>query len=93
MQGEVAGVGIQMLFLDRTLPENKMFHTSLPVNCGTVAQRGCAPGNVREACFDSCNSSSLIPHQVLRVMVCIQRLALSDVQGWLMVGVKRQKVL
>lgn len=30
---------------------------------------GWAPGKVREVCFDSCNSSSLIPLQVLGVMV------------------------
>lgn len=39
---------------------------------------GCASGNVREVCFDSCNSSSLIPLRVLGVMVCIQCLVSSD---------------
>lgn len=66
-----------------------MFRMSLPLRCGTVAA-----GNVWKGCSDSCNSSSLIPLQVLGVMVCIQRLALlRDVQGWMMIGVSRQMVL
>lgn len=43
---------------------------------------GLAPVNVREVCFDSCNSSSLIPYQVLGVMVCIRCFIISDLQGW-----------
>lgn len=60
MQEDVAGVGMQMLLLCRTLPENQSFTCHCRWN---VAQS--APCNVRGACFDSCNSSSLIPLQVL----------------------------
>lgn len=66
-------MGIQMLFLRGALPENnviagEMWHSS---------SVGCAPSNVREVCFDSCSSSSLIPLQVLGVMVCTRRLMIS----------------
>lgn len=92
MQKEVAGVGIQMFFLRGMLPRNKYFICHCRWNVAPSLNGGCPPGNVREVCFDSCNTSSLIPQWVLGVMVCIQCFVISDLQGWPGVGVKRKTV-
>lgn len=92
MQKEVAGVGIQMFVLCGMLPRNKYFICHCRWNVAPSLNGGCPPGNVREVCFDSCNTSSLIPQWVLGVMVCIQCFVISDFQGWPGVGVKRKTV-
>lgn len=81
MQGEVAGVGIRFLKTSVScVIAGEMWHSS---------SVGCAAGNVKEVWFDSCSSSSLIPLQVLGVMVCKQCLMISALQGWLMVGIQK----
>lgn len=87
MQEEVAGGGLQMLAIPL---QDASWKTN--VSNGEMwrsSSVGFAPGSVREVCFDSCNSSSLIPLQVLGVMVCIPGLMISDLQEWLMEGIEK----
>lgn len=91
MYDEVAGVGVQMLFLWKTTSWKQTFRMSLPVKCGTVAQWVEFPVMWERSALIHVTFSSLIGFEIQGVMACIQYTPRSGIyhNGW-WYGMKRK---